>query len=141
VGSGSEEDRLKQLVSEQRLTSVVKFAGFLPSHHEVLKLLKSSTVFCSPSIVEGFGITLVEAIASGVPYVCSDIAPYVEISSGGKGGLLFGQGDEADLAEKLHRLLTDNKLYGKCVEEEGQLCQRYDWAKIAAEVEEVYASK
>jgi glycosyltransferase involved in cell wall biosynthesis len=141
VGSGPEEENLKKLVSDQRLTDTVEFAGYLPSHRDVLKRLKSSTIFCSPSVVEGFGITLVEAIASGVPYVCSDIQPFVEISEKGKGGLLFEQRDEEDLAEKLRKLLTNKALYKSCVEEERQLCQKYDWARLAIEVEEAYSGK
>jgi len=145
IGSGPEEDTLKKLAAEKKLEGIVEFAGFLPSHKEVLKRLKASTVFCSPSIVEGFGITLVEAIASGVPYVCSDIPPFVEISgkAGGreKGGLLFRQGNAEDLADKLHRLLADKALYERCIEEEKKLCLRYDWAAIASQIEEAYSGK
>ncbi len=141
VGSGPEEESLKKLVKEQKLGQTVEFAGYLPSHRDVLKRLKSSTVFCSPSVVEGFGITLVEAIASGVPYVCSDIPPFVEISEKGKGGLLFEQKDYEDLAEKIHKILTDKALYRRCIDEEKKLCQKYDWAKIASEIEEAYRGK
>lgn len=141
VGSGPEEESLKKLAREKSLSKTVEFSGFLESHRKVLESLKSSTVFCSPSIVEGFGITLVEAIASGVPYVCSDIPPFMEISDKGKGGLHFKQGDAGSLADNLYRLLTDKALYRRCVEEERRLCPRYDWTEIASELEEAYSGK
>lgn len=141
MGSGPEEESLKKLVLEKGLKEVVEFTGFLPSHRDVLKRLKASRVSCSPSIVEGFGITLVEAIASGVPYVCSDIPPFVEISENGKGGLLFRQKDSQDLAEKLYKLLTNKKLYKNCIDEEKQLALKYDWAEIAKEIEVAYSEK
>ena len=137
IGSGSEEANLKRLVKDLGLESCVDFTGFLKTHTLVLRKLRSSHLFCSPSVVEGFGITLVEAIAMGIPFVCSDIAPFREIS-GGKGGLHFKSRDSADLASKL-RLLMDNKaLYQRCISEEKVLSQRFDWAKLAKKIEEEY---
>lgn len=139
VGDGPERDIIEKLVDEQGLTESVKITGYLKSHDEVIRTLKKSHVFCSPSVLEGFGITVVEAAASGVPYVISDIPPYREVTKQGLGGLFFRPRDIKDLAKKLEKMLTDKKLYAKCKRETKKLVSAYDWKKIAKDIEEVYS--
>jgi glycosyltransferase involved in cell wall biosynthesis len=138
IGSGPEESNLRKLVSKSGLEKNVQFTGYLNTHELVLKELKSSHIFCSPSIVEGFGITLVEAIALGVPFVCSDIPPFKEIS-GGRGGLHFKSQDPADLASKIKKLLEDKHLYTRCIAEETGLAKAFGWEKLSKELEVEYA--
>jgi glycosyltransferase involved in cell wall biosynthesis len=137
IGSGPEEQNLKKLASSLGLEKDVRFLGFLKTHEQVLKKLRASHIFCSPSLVEGFGITLVEAISSGVPFVCSDIAPFREISQG-KGGLHFRSESHKDLASKLVKLLKNKRLYQRCVEEEKHLAQGFDWSRLAKNIEGIY---
>lgn len=138
AGQGPELHKLKQLAADLGIGRHVEFCGFLKSHADVIKQIGSSSVFCSPSILEGFGITLLEAMSLGVPYVCSDIEPYIETTENGKGGLLFRKGDARDLAEKLIILLSDKKRYEKKVSEEKDLIKKYQWDQISDRIEEVY---
>jgi glycosyltransferase involved in cell wall biosynthesis len=138
VGTGPEEGNLRKLVKQRNLGKHVEFTGFLKTHGLVLKMLKSSQIFCSPSVVEGFGITLVEAIALGVPFVCSDIQPFKEIS-GGKGGLYFKAEDPSDLASKARQLLKDKELYQRCLNEENALAKKFDWTGLSEKLEVEYA--
>ena len=137
IGTGPEEKSLKKLAASLGLENEISFLGFLRTHSQVQKKLKACQLFCSPSTVEGFGITMVEALASEVPFVCSDIAPFREISQG-KGGLHFRSGNHKELASKIVRLLKDRKLYHRCVEEEKLLAQGFDWEKLAKKTEELY---
>ncbi|MBW2970725.1 glycosyltransferase family 4 protein [Candidatus Woesearchaeota archaeon] len=138
VGDGSAKTKLELLVKKLGLSEHIEITGYFKSYDEVVIALKKSHVFCSPSVVEGFGITVVEAAASGVPFVISDIEPFREVSKGGKGGLLFRQRDIADLAKKLEMLLKDKKLYERCKKEGKKLASEYGWQEIAKKIEEVY---
>ncbi|MFH1399426.1 MAG: glycosyltransferase family 4 protein [Candidatus Woesearchaeota archaeon] len=137
IGDGPERARLEKLTLSLNLRCI-EFTGFLPKTEDVARLRSRCNVFCSPSVVEGFGITLVEAIAAGLPFVVSDIEPFKEISQG-KGGLLFKQGNVEDLAANLITLLTDRKLYAKCKEEEKQLAKCFSWGNIAKQIEAAYS--
>jgi glycosyltransferase involved in cell wall biosynthesis len=107
---------------------------------DLIKLLKSSTIFCLPSQVEGFGISTIEAAAAGVPYVVSDIDVFREITRNGQGGLLFDTNSISDLASKIQRLLKDHSLYAKKVIEGYKLAARYQWQDVAKATEKVYTS-
>ena len=84
--------------------------------------LKSIDLFCFPSLWEGFGTAIVEAMASGLPVVASDIPPHREIL--GDSGILFPPGDESELARVLGAIINDTaqiETVGKKARERAQL--------------------
>ena len=139
IGGGPEEKHLKSLAIRLGLQKNVEFLGFVEEHKEVVKILKASHAFCLPSVVEGFGMVLLEAMASQVPYVASEIEPLVEATDR-KGGLFFKPRDCRDLADKLLQILKDRNAYKKCVKEGSQHVQNYAWGSIVEKIEEVYES-
>ncbi len=138
VGQGPRKKRLVDLVSQLSLQKNVTFLGHIPEHLQVLKTIYSSRIYCSASIVEGFGISIIEAAALGIPYVASKIPVVQEVTKEGRGGKLFQPLNKNDLASKLYQLLTDKNLYIKCFQEGKILAKNYDWEKIAQETEKVY---
>lgn len=77
-----------------------------------MKVVNSSDVFCLPSIVEGFGIVIIEAQSLETPFVAARIPPVVE-SSGQKGGLFFEPKNHKELAKQILTILNDKELYKK----------------------------
>jgi glycosyltransferase involved in cell wall biosynthesis len=104
----------------------------------VRKIIERAQVFALPSDSEGFGIVVLEAMASGVPVVCSDIPPLREVTAG-RGALLFEPGDSDDLAEKLIALLTDEELYRGKVAEASSRAQQFAWPRVLSKIEAIYA--
>ena len=72
VGVGPERERLEALASELDIAARVRFYGSLEDHADVYGLIKSSGVFVLPSVREGFGLVVVEALACGVPVITTD---------------------------------------------------------------------
>jgi glycosyltransferase involved in cell wall biosynthesis len=138
IGKGPELENLKKLVQKLKIEKNIEFMGFVEKSDDVIKLLKSSNIFCLPSVLEGFGMVVIEAMASGVPYVCSDIAPLQEVTSSGKGGLLFKAEDYVELAAKIVKLLEDKKLYSQKIKEASVHVKKYDWNLITKEIEKTY---
>lgn len=137
VGTGQDEAKLKSIVKMLNLKKSVHFSKNHP-RRELIKLLKSSSILCSASDIEGFGINVIEAAASGVPYVLSRIKVFREITKNGKGGEFFKSNDIKELSAKLTNLLQDNQLYKKKQKEALNLAKLYDWQKISQETEKVY---
>ena len=103
----------------------------------------TSRSFCLPDLsppseVEGFGISVIEAAAAGVPYVVSDIPVLKEVTRNGQGGLIAKVGDIAELSQKLEKLITDKKLYAEKSKQAIHLAKSYQWPQIARLTESVY---
>ncbi|MDO5826107.1 MAG: glycosyltransferase family 4 protein [Methanosphaera sp.] len=124
IGTGPLEDDLKELTKELNLEDNVEFLGFVEKHEDVMKVVNSSRIFCLPSIVEGFGIVVIEALSLKTPFVAAEIDPVVEASSK-KGGLFFKPKDYNGLSECILKLLNDEKLYEKLQEEGYEQSKNY----------------
>ncbi len=138
IGDGPFRPSLESKVAKLNLNSHVKFKGTL-SHSQAWSLLKRSHLFCLPSVVEGFGLVTVEALAAGVPYVNSDIPPTREITQYGQGGLLFEPKNPQDLATKAIKLLTNKSLYQEKALQGLKLSKNYSWETIAKQSENYYS--
>jgi phosphatidylinositol alpha-mannosyltransferase len=121
-----------------RLRPDLLFVGSVPQD-DLASYYASADVFCAPSLGgESFGIVLVEAMASGVPVVCSDIGGYRDLIHDGTEGLLVPPRDPAALAAALGMLL-DNPARRAAMGDAGRVsAAQYAWPVVAREIEAVY---
>ncbi|PKL68749.1 MAG: glycosyltransferase family 1 protein [Methanobacteriales archaeon HGW-Methanobacteriales-1] len=137
VGTGPKDHDLKNLVKKLNLENNIEFCGFVEKHEDVLKIIKSSHIFCLPSKVEGFGIVVVEALGCGVPFVASKIPPIME-ASGEKGGLFFEPENWMELSEKIKYLLNNPQIYEKLQNEGADQYKKYEGVLITNQLEKLY---
>jgi phosphatidylinositol alpha-mannosyltransferase len=102
-------------------------------------LLAAADVFVSPALgQESFGLTLVEAMAAGVPVVASDIPGYREVVRNGVDGLLVPPGDPGALAAALERVLGDPEEAARLRRAGPARAERYAWRSVVGGVEAAY---
>jgi glycosyltransferase involved in cell wall biosynthesis len=104
VGDGSSANDLRRLSEELALNEIVVFAGLRCDVEQILPLLD---LFVLPSLSEGFGIALVEAMAAGCPVVATAVGGIPEVVQTGRTGVLVPAGDSKALTEALADLLKD----------------------------------
>jgi glycosyltransferase involved in cell wall biosynthesis len=135
VGDGPELDRLRRLAADLGLRERVDFLGFVENHDHVLAQMRAATVFCSPSTREGFGITVVEAMAAGCTVVAAD---HPESAAGevvGDAGILV-EPTVGGVERGLRQGLVDDSV--SLTPE--KRAQRYDWDAVADEAASRYAA-
>ena len=109
--------------------------GFIPE--EDLPLLYSSaTVFVHPSFYEGFGIMILEAMASGIAVATSNRASLPEVA--GDAAVLFNPDNPEEMANKIKELLENPELRGQYVQRGLTQYKKFSWAKMAGQTLEVY---
>lgn len=109
VGQGEELPNLQRIVDHYGLTNHVIFSGNV-TRKVLADFYSAADVFVLPSLQEGHSVALVEAMASGLPLVASDIEGSRVTIDEGVNGFLFEKGNPEKLAEKLTKILTDNEL-------------------------------
>lgn len=89
-----------------------------------------------PSLYEGFGFSMVEAMASGVPAVGARATSITEIV--GDAGILFDPSSDTDLADRLHGLFVDPSLRAELIRKGSERARQFSWSKCIAETLDVY---
>ena len=139
VGSGGMRAELQELSKRLDIDKDVKFDGFV---EESLKPVyyKAADVFCLPSIMstEVFPIVLLEASASGIPMVVSDLDTFECIIDGGYNGIFTKRSDEKNLADAMIYLLKNEDARETMGKNAKENIKDYSWGRIAEETEKVY---
>jgi phosphatidylinositol alpha-mannosyltransferase len=139
VGAYDKEDKAPYVhfVRRKRLRGV-RFIGYV-SDEELPRYYKSCDLFCAPSTgFESFGMVLLEAMASGVAIVASDIAGYRTVLTNEVEGLLVEPENEIALAQAIIRLLKEPELRRKMGERGQARAEGYSWVKVTQQLLDYY---
>jgi glycosyltransferase involved in cell wall biosynthesis len=135
AGSGEREAQLNALREELGLGDAVEFLGFVPDE-DLPDLYASATVFTMPSLYEGFGIVMIEAMASSVPVVAFATGGAPEVIEDGVNGYLA---DPDTLAARLVETLEDPARAASMGRRGRELVEeRYSWRAVAQRTMAVY---
>lgn len=127
---GGDSLNLRRRIAGSGLESWVKMTGYL-SERDVRHLYRLASVFVYPSLCEGFGLPLIEAMAGRLPVASSSAAALPEI--GGDAAVYFRPDDPEDMADKIVFLLSDESARLALVEAGERRSREFDWEKTAAD--------
>ena len=134
-GKGWLFEPVAALVAELGLTGDVTFAGRVPDE-DLPALYAGADALLLPSLYEGFGFPVLEAMACGTPVVCADSSSLPEVA--GNAALLVPPTDDEALAAAVDRILTEPGLADELRRRGSVQAARFRWEKCAAETVEVY---
>ncbi|VTR93089.1 Glycosyl transferase group 1 OS=Sphaerobacter thermophilus (strain DSM 20745 / S 6022) GN=Sthe_0904 PE=4 SV=1: Glyco_trans_4_4: Glycos_transf_1 [Gemmata massiliana] len=126
---------ISRLVNELGIADRVACTGFLELD-ELRALLTGATLFAFPSLAEGFGLPVLEAMACGTPVVGSNASAVCEVVGGA--GVLARADDPVEFAEALARTLGDDKLRDQLRVKGRARAREFSWERCAAATLAVY---
>lgn len=111
------------------------YTGYL-TDEELVVLYKSAQIFVMPSFEEGFGIPILEAMASGCPVVVSKAGALPEV--GGDAAVYFDPNDREDVIDKINKVLASEELRQDLIKKGHVRAKLFSWEKLARKTLEVY---
>jgi len=135
IGEGPEREKAEQLCTELNIENKVVFLG---NSNEVNKILCFSDLFLLPSETESFGLSALEAMASGVPVVSSNSGGLPEVNINGVSGFLSPVGDIKNMSQNAIHILknkTDLEVFKKGAK---STALKFDIHQIVPAYEEIY---
>jgi len=129
-GQGDDRARLERLAVEHRVSDAVRFLGYV-SEDEKRRLLRRAWAVVFPSPKEGWGITNVEAAASGTPALASDSPGLRESVQDGVTGYLVPHGDVQALADRMLALAADPALVDRLGRAARMFAEGLSWDSAA----------
>jgi glycosyltransferase involved in cell wall biosynthesis len=122
------EAELRRLATDLGLDADTRFLGWLPDA-EIEGLYAAAACFVFPSLYEGFGMPVLEAMSRGLPVVCSDRGSLREVA--GDAALLFDPASPRSIADAVQRILSDQSLAAR-LRDMGRLqASRFTWRATA----------
>jgi glycosyltransferase involved in cell wall biosynthesis len=132
---GGDQAAVEEAVRRRRLERLVRLAGYRPDE-DVCALYDEAAVLVFPSLAEGFGLPLLEAMARGLPAAVSGVGALPEI--GDEAAVYFNPGQAESVAEAVLMVLDDEGLRRKMRSRGLQRAAAFDWRTTAAQTLEFY---
>jgi len=137
VGKGDLEEELRAEAIRMGVSERAKFLGWREDIPEIMQILD---IFVLPSLNEGMGRVLVEAMAAGKPIVASSVGGIPDLVKHGQNGFLVEPGDVNDLSLAIGRLLTDKKLRDEMGRRAKIMARDFGVEKMLGKIDVLYSS-
>ncbi len=137
VGCGKEKTNLEYLAKYYSISDRIIFTGLI-SDNDVINLYKISDIFLTASEIELQGISIMEAMASGLPVVASSSMAIPELVLDGINGYLFEPGNIKKASEKILLLIKNENLRREFGNNSCNIIKKHDFNKTLDEFEKIY---
>ncbi len=137
AAADEEVEKIQELAQKYGVQDKVVMTGFV-SPEELRVIQHVSSVFLFPSLYEGFGLPVLEAMAAGIPVVSSNRSSLIEVA--GDAAVMCDPNDTDTMAQEIVRLLTDEGYRNKYIQLGKERARQYTWDRVAEKMRQVIAS-
>ena len=130
-------ERFKKEIEKMKGLDLVILVGFVPDG-ELIALYQKAEAFATPSLLEGFGLPGLEAMAVGLPVISSNASCLPEIC--GQAAVYFDPLDVKDIAKKIREVVGNEKKRQILIQKGFEQVKKYSWQKMVEETLRVYHS-
>ena len=132
-GKGWKYDNVMKLI--ESIGTDVILTGYIDEEDKI-PVYKLAQIFVFPSLYEGFGMPVLEAMAAGVPVVTSNVSSLPEVA--GDTAILVDPLSEDEIFEAYKKILSDKKLQLKMIEKGLEQAKKFEWKESAKVLEQIY---
>ncbi|MEK7652983.1 MAG: glycosyltransferase family 1 protein [Patescibacteria group bacterium] len=125
---GNLYEEIKKIIFQEKVEQEIIMTGYV-AEEDLPEILRNAEIFLFPTLYEGFGLPIIQAMASGVPVVASDLEPHREVS-GGAAALARPMNHRA-IAQKIIEILSNNKIREELSQKGLARAQDFSWEKTA----------
>ena len=127
--------KIEKYIEEHNLFNSILMPGYI-NKNKALYFFNNSLIYVFPSIDEGFGIPLIEALKLKVPVICSDIPVFREIADDSV--LYFKKQNEINLFERMKELIQSEELRSQLVSKGTKIVKKYNRHNFIKDIEKIY---
>lgn len=136
AGEGRLERNLKRLASDRGVADRVRFLGYVPDE-DLPSLYSSADVLLFTSNYEGFGLVVLESMASGTPVIAPPVGGVPDVIENGLSGYIVERNASA-VADRIDQLVSDRRQLSQMSVAARNAAEERDWSRVAEEVETIY---
>lgn len=126
---------LVQLCRQSGVMESIKFIDYVEAN-DIVSLYQASDLFVFPSLYEGFGLPILEAMACGIPVITSNVSSMPEV--GGNAVYYVNPCKEEEIAKAIHEVLTDRGAWHELQRKGRERVRQFSWKRTAQETQQVF---
>jgi glycosyltransferase involved in cell wall biosynthesis len=130
-----ENRSFREFLDKYKDAKNINRVGFV-SNKELVGIFNLATLYCQPSLYEGFGLPVLEAMACGAPVVASKTQALVEVAQ--DAAYYFDPKDSDDMAKKIKKAMENDDLRDDLIKRAKGIVEKYSWEKSAQDTIGVY---
>lgn len=138
AGNGGLQQHLQNIIDNFGISDRVKLLGY---RYDVKELYEAADIFVFPSFREGLPVSVMEAMACGLPCVASKIRGNIDLLENTEGGFLCDPQDVSEFAEKINLLATNVELREKMGRTNLMTIQKFSTEIVTKEMQNIYATE
>jgi glycosyltransferase EpsD len=135
AGKGILENEYKEMIERLKMSNTIDFLGY---RKDINNLCRMSDIFVSPSLQEGLPIAVVEALASGLPVVCSRIRGHIDIIHNTRNGFLFELNKPTSMVDSIVKLYNAPDLRYQVAQNNIQDAKKYSVDIAISKMADIY---
>jgi len=139
IGKNQNIGRMKKLADRLGVMDCVEFIGWIPPE-KIKTYYRKASVFVMPSLMEGFGLVFLEAMAQGLPVIGGNVGGTAELIKEGENGFLVDPGDVSTLGENIREFLINLELRRRVIENGYSTVRKYPAQKMVDNTIELYSN-
>jgi len=132
---GTHFKSIQERIKKSKYKDDIILPGYIDAD-DLDQLFEGAKIFVFPTLYEGFGIPVIEAMANGIPVVTSNVSSLPEIAEGK--AILVNPFNVAEISQAIFDLLTNNKLYNEISQKGREKAKEFNWEKTARETLNFY---
>lgn len=137
IGDGVERQNLGALSEKLALGDCIRFIGRV-EQESIPLIMKQADIFVLPSISEGFGIVILEAMASGLPIIATRVGGIPDVVEDGVNGYLVDARNTDEIAKNIIKLIQNDVVRIEMAIQNMEKAKMYSWDEVSGTVESVY---
>ena len=134
-GKGTLLKDMKKLAVDLEIDDIVRFLGY---RKDIADLCRASDVYVSVSLQEGLPVSVIEAMACGLPIVASDIRGHRDNVVDGENGFLFALGDSKRMCDGVFDIYNSMELHERFSRNSVEFAKKYDLKSIRLKMAKIY---
>jgi len=132
AGSASNQyEEIKKIVSDLKLDQEIILPGYIPEG-DLPEVIRQAEIFLFPTLYEGFGLPILQAMACATPVITSNLQPHQEVA--GEAGVFVDPQSPEQISQEMIKLLIDEDFRQAIIAKGVLRAKDFSWAKTAAEI-------
>ena len=125
-GSGFDFEAIKQIITDLKLDQEVIIPGYV-DENDLPQVIASAELFLFPTLYEGFGLPILQAMACETPVVTSDMNPHKEVAGGA--ALLADPKNAQQISNQINSILEDDVMKDELIQKGISRANEFSWSK------------